>query len=196
MTRSIFFDTETTGLPINRYRDALVARNNWPDIVSICWMVFEDRVHVKTENHIIKPDGWSIPAEAAAIHGITDTIAESEGVPLQGVLELFRADIAGCSRIVAHNLEFDKNVVLGAYKWRLGVDPTFWPAKAEVCTAQVSKWEMKLPSRYPKAADPYKYPSLSELYKDTFGTTAPVGAHNAERDVDVLQKIVWARWGA
>jgi DNA polymerase III epsilon subunit-like protein len=159
-------------------------------------MIFDGRKLVKKGNYIIKPDGWKIPAEAAAIHGITDAIAEAKGVPLQGVMDEFRALLeAGCIRIVAHNLEFDKNVVLGAYKWRLGVDPAaFWPVKAEVCTAQVSKWEMKLPSRYPKSADPYKFPSLGELYKDTFGTDPPDGAHNAERDVDVLQKIVWARW--
>jgi len=198
MSRSIFFDTETTGLPRDRYKDALKGPNNWPDIVSICWMVYEGRILVKKENHIIKPAGWKIPAEAAAIHGITDAIAEARGVPLQGVMDKFRFDIVGCVRIVAHNLEFDKNVVLAAYKWRLGVEPSVvWPLsvqKAELCSAQKSKWELKLPSRYPKSADPYKYPSLDELYKDTFGVDAPDGAHNAERDVDVLQAIVWKRW--
>jgi len=196
MVRSIFFDTETTGLPRDRYKGALVAPGNWPDIVSICWMIFEDRKMVKKVYHIIKPQGWKIPAAASAIHNITDAIAEAKGVPLQDVMEEFRTDIvAGCVRIVAHNLEFDKNVVLGAYKWHLGIDPvSFWPVKAEICTAQVSKWELKLPSRYPKSTDPYKFPSLGELYKDTFGKDAPSGAHNAERDVDVLQAIVWARW--
>ena len=195
MVKFIFFDTETTGLPRDRYKSALVGPGNWPDIVSICWMVFEGHTLIKKVYHIIKPEGWKIPLEASKIHGITDEIAEAKCVPLQDVMEEFRADIEDCYRIIAHNLEFDKNVVLGTYKWRLGVDPlAFWPVKAEFCTAQVSKWELKLPSRYPKSADPYKFPSLGELYKDTFRKDPPDGAHNAERDVDVLQSIVWSRW--
>lgn len=195
MVRFIFFDTETTGLPRDRYKGALVGPGNWPDIVSICWMVFEGHTLIKKVYNIIKPQGWKIPAAASAIHGITDEIAEAKGVPLQDIMAEFSEDIKGCYRIVAHNLEFDKNVVLGAYKWHLGINPLeFWPVKAEFCTAQVSKWEMKLPSRYPKSADPYKFPSLGELYKDTFRKDAPDGAHNAERDVEVLQAIVWARW--
>jgi DNA polymerase III epsilon subunit-like protein len=195
MVKFILFDTETTGLPRDKYKSALIGPDNWPDIVSICWMLFEGHTLIKKVYHIIKPKGWKIPLEASKIHGITDAIAEAKGVPLQDVMDEFRTDIKDSYRIIAHNLEFDKNVVFGAYKWHLGIDPlTFWPVKAEFCTAQVSKWEMKLPSRYPNSSDPYKFPSLGELYKDTFKVDAPSGAHNAERDVDVLQAIVWARW--
>jgi len=193
MTVTIFFDTETTGLPKNKYNGGLKEPNNWPDIVSICWMVFENKTFVKKHNFIIKPEGWSIPQDASDVHGITEAIAYEKGSSLKDVLELFHKDIENCDQIVAHNLAFDKNVVLAAYKWRLHITPN-WPTKAEICTTQKSKWEMKLPSRYPKSNDPYKYPNLNELYKDTFGEEAPNNAHNAERDVDVLQKIFWKRW--
>jgi hypothetical protein len=57
-----------------------------------------------------------------------------------------------------------------------------------------SKNELKLPARYPKPWDMYKMPRLDELYEATFKEPAPAGAHRADRDVEVLEKIVWARW--
>lgn len=195
MVRTIVFDTETTGLPMNRYLDALHSPGIWPDIVSICWWVYEGKELVKKENHIIYPDKWEIPESSIKIHGITYMKAQTDGVPLGTVLADFRADLTGVDHIIAHNLMFDKNVVFNAYKWRLGQDPTlFWPMNAEFCSGERSKAELKMPARYPKPGDLYKMPRLDELYEHTFHTPAPSGAHNAERDVDVLQQIVWARW--
>ena len=194
--RVLFFDTETTGLPKDKYLAALISKNNWPDIVSISWMVFDGDCAVRKETHIIKPEGWIIPEEVSKIHGITHTMAESIGVSLSGVLDLFIYDMERCSMIVAHNIEFDRNVMLNAYKWRLNKNTIFWKYDKEFCTAQNSKADLKLPSRQrvvnPK--DPYKLPRLDELYEATFNEPAPQKAHSSERDVDVLQKIFWARW--
>ena len=192
MTRIIMFDTETTGLPVNKKESALISSNNWPDIVSICWMVFENRTLVRTENHIISPNGWIIPEESIRIHGITQERAQAEGRPLEEVLNKFRADIESACYIIAHNLQFDKNVVFNAYMWRLNMNPMkFWNTDAEFCTQEASKDEMKLRSLYGRD---YKFPKLDELYKDTFKKDAPADAHNAMRDTQVLQQIVWERW--
>jgi DNA polymerase III epsilon subunit-like protein len=192
--RIIFFDTETTGLPKSKKISALDASNNWPDLVSICWMVFENTDHIRTENHMIKPKGWTIPRESSNIHGITEAIANREGKTLSEVLSLFKHDIESAGYIIAHNIHFDKNVVFHAYKWRLGVDPRpFWNSEAELCTAELSKDEMKLVGMYTKPGE-YKFPRLDELYENTFKCRAPENAHNALRDVEVLQKIVWKRW--
>ena len=118
----------------------------------------------------------------------------AEGSDLLEVLSEFRTDIQGVKYLVAHNMEFDKNVMLNAFIWRLNIDPSFWPLKAEFCSAQKSKDELKLASLYPKPWDLYKIPKLDELYQATFYMAAPEGAHNAERDVDVLQQIFWKRW--
>jgi hypothetical protein len=37
-------------------------------------------------------------------------------------------------------------------------------------------------------------PSLKELYKATFFTDEPPGAHNSARDVEVLEEIILKRW--
>ena len=192
--RVLFFDTETTGLPKKRGVSALDDANVWPDLVSISWQVYEGRELVCKESHIIKPVGFKIPDESVKFHGITTEIAEDNGKPLNDVLIHFAEDVILSDRVVAHNLEFDKNVVFHSFKWRLSKDVNWWPVTSEFCSLQKSINEMKLPSKFGKSSDPYKMPGLDELWKDTFGTEAPANAHSSERDVDVLQKIVWRRW--
>jgi DNA polymerase III epsilon subunit-like protein len=194
-SRILFFDTETTGLPKDKGLNAILQRGNWPDLVSISWIVYDKGERVKKESHIIRPQGWFIPADAAKIHGITDEIANIQGEGLREVLHAFTADLRGCNYVVAHNMEFDRNVLHAAYKWRLAADPReFWPYEAEVCTMVLSRDELRLPAKYPKANDPYKLPRLDELYEATFATKAPSGAHSADRDTEVLTAIFWARW--
>lgn len=194
--RVLFFDTETTGLPKDKYTCATFSRNNWPDVVSISWQLFYHDELIRKQTFLIKPEGWVISEEVTKIHGISHEKAHEEGISLEKALALFKVDLECCDMVVAHNIEFDRNVLLNAYKWRLGMNTVFWPYELEFCTAQKSKADLKLPSRQkvvnPK--DPYKLPRLDELYEATFGEPAPKMAHTSERDVDVLQKIFWARW--
>jgi DNA polymerase III epsilon subunit-like protein len=195
MPHTLFFDTETTGLPVNKKMEALRCKGNWPDLVSISWSVYDEDVCVKRVTHIVRPDLWTIPEESIAIHKITMERAHAEGLPLAEVMEEFHSDLVKCSRFVAHNMAFDKNIIFNAFAWRLGKDPRkFWLEDAEFCSLEKSKNELKLPARYPKPWDMYKMPRLDELYEATFKEPAPAGAHRADRDVEVLEKIVWARW--
>ena len=201
---TLFFDTETTGLPIDRRVPALDNEVNWPQLVSLSWSLWKEGECVKRESHLIKPQGWIIPAESTAIHGITTEIATANGSDLLEALMSFRADVVKCfdgGRIVAHNMEFDKNVVFHAFAWHLRKDPRkFWPEDAEFCSQTKAKDELKLPFAFAsakanaKANDQYKLPGLDELYRATFNEPAPPSAHSSSRDVEVLEKIYWARW--
>ena len=193
MIRAVIFDTETTGLPRDKHVPANNQKGNWPDIVSISWRVYENSVCRKKENYIIKPDGWTIPAESTRIHGITPAMA-AEGVSLQSALGAFCDDIATAQIIVAHNLSFDKQVVLNALKWRLGLRTVAWSPLADMCTGILSTNDLKLPFMGRNVPGNYKMPSLKELYRATFSTDDPPGAHNSARDVEVLEEIVLKRW--
>lgn len=193
---TLFFDTETTGLPIDRKIPALQNEKNWPQLVSLSWSLWEGGECVKRESHIIRPRGWTIPASSALIHGITQELAEANGSPLENALDSIRKDIIRSSKIVAHNMEFDKNVLFHAFAWHLRKDPRkFWPEAAEFCSQTVAKGELKLPYAYSKPNDLYKLPGLDEVYRATFNEEAPPSAHSSARDVEVLEKIYWARWG-
>ena len=187
----VFLDTETTGLPRFREISAESMANNWPDIVSLAWSVYtKGGVLLKSKYSIIRPDGWTIPADSTKIHGITNEQAYTEGKDLGQVMDEFTMDLQTCDTVVAHNMEFDKNVLFNAYKWRLKTTPS-WPR--EICTMLKSEPELKLPRKYPSAYRPYKSPSLTELYKATFGKE-PTGQHNSQKDVEILCEVYWKRW--
>lgn len=180
MSQILIFDTETNGLPKNRNAAGNAVKDNWPDILSICWMVYKDEKHIKTEYHLVKPDGWKVTA--TEVHGLTENMLETEGKPLAEVLSLFLADVAASKYVVAHNLRFDKNVVFSAAKWRLGIDPRVaWTWGKDVCTAC-------------KGMVKGKIPKLDFLYESIFGRPAPEGAHNALRDVEVLKDVFFANF--
>jgi len=195
MVKVIVLDTETTGLPRNKAIGALQSNKNWPDLVSICWFIYEDKELERKEYHLIRPEGWRIGSEVAKIHGIDHETAMRDGESLRDVLLLFQADVKGAYVVAAHNMQFDKNVILHAYKWRLGMDPsTFWPVEAEFCSADESRDELKLPFPEGRPGTGFKTPRLDELYWATFKKPPPENAHNAERDVEVLAAILWERW--
>jgi len=203
MVKVILLDTETTGLPRNKRIGALESNKNWPDLVSFCWFIYEDTELQRKEYHVIRPEGWRIGADSANIHGISHETAMRDGEPLQDVLALFRTDATDAYLIVAHNLHFDKNVLFHAYKWRLGQDPTtFWRPDMDFCSAEEARDELKLPfpdRQWPgqsptQKPEGYKTPRLDELYVATFQKPPPENAHHAERDVEVLAAIMWARW--
>jgi DNA polymerase III epsilon subunit-like protein len=196
---TIIFDTETTGLPKNKWRSALQGPANWPDLVSICWLVYdEDWDLVKKEYYVVRPQGWTVPADSSAIHGITQAIAETYGEPLADVLALFAKDLKTARRLVAHNMAFDKNVIQGAFKWRLGMEPAeFWPAE-EFCTMEASRDVLRLSwkgAQKPGKPTSFKPPRLSELWSYAFSGTPQPQAHNSEGDALATAAIYMKLWG-
>lgn len=159
----MLFDTETTGLPVNYNKSALVEPNNWPHIVSISWIIYDlfENKTCSSKNYIVYPSFWNIPEESSAIHGITYEKAILEGADLRQVINDFlsqKYDI-----LIAHNMNFDYNVLLNAIQWDLHM--TDWLEripKARLCTMEISRNICKLPS---KNGYGYKYPKLSELYQ-------------------------------
>lgn len=194
MTKILFFDTETTGLPTRR-ASPLTSKYVWPEIVSISWQLYEDKNLVSKETFIIKPDGWAIPPASIKFHGITNEYAKQNGSPIIDIMKHFKKIIIESDFIVAHNMDFDKNVIFHAFKWRVGENPLlFWDEKKEVCSMVMAKNELKIPSKYPKPNDLYSFPGLDVLYTATFDEPAPPKPHSSDRDTEVLQKIVFKRW--
>lgn len=191
----LFFDTETTGLPKRRNSNALESKDNWPDIVSVAWAVYEQNgTLVKKCYSLVKPEDWVIPDDSIKIHGITNEKAHAEGRPLRDVLSELKDDLEKSDTVVAHHMEFDKNVLFNAYKWRLNQNPWhLWP-ETEFCTMIHGEPEAKIPSKYPSSKRPYKSPSLTELYKVAFNGKEPTGQHNSLKDVEIMCDVYWKLW--
>ncbi|MCK5782331.1 MAG: DNA polymerase III subunit alpha [Flavobacteriales bacterium] len=119
----IIFDTETTGLPKN-YNAATTDSENWNRCVQLAWQIHDvNGKLVDVKNFIIRPEGYSIPFNAAQVHGITTDRANKQGMPLEYVLNEFNKDIEKSSFLVGHNVNFDINIV-GAEFHRAEIEPS------------------------------------------------------------------------
>jgi DNA polymerase-3 subunit epsilon len=171
----LFFDTETTGIPRN-YKAPASDLTNWPRIVQLAWLTTAADGHeIGCAEHLIKPDGFEIPNDAAKIHGITTKIANETGTELNIVLARIEKDLMNVNTIVAHNMQFDEKV-LGAEFLRTG-RPNIVTTKAKICTMQLSTEFCQLPGPYG-----YKWPTLQELHLKLFNISFQ-GAHRALSDV-------------
>ena len=180
----LFFDTETTGTPRN-YKAPVTDSYNWPRLVQLAWiMADKDGNVLKRKSVIIKPEGFSIPADATAVHGITTERAQKEGLPLHEVLEEFVTDLSLAKQIVGHNIEFDKNIV-GAELYRFGMDYAQLMDKPSTCTMKSSTDYCAIPN--PNGYFGYKWPSLQELYFKLFNRNF-VDAHDALADITATKE--------
>ena len=189
MVLRLFFDTETNGLPKYDKIPAIDGSGNWPDIISICWMLYEDDTKKKQEYTIIKPyfDGWNEKSEE--VHGISRDEADISGSLLASVLTDFMADVRACDQIIAHNLYFDKNVILNAVKWNMNGDISFWDDSKEFCTLVNARNGKNLLLPINENREDISY-TLDNLYRYAFKVAeAPKDAHNALRDVEVLKDV-------
>ena len=183
----LFFDTETTGLPMH-WNTPATDINNWPRIVQIAWQLHTDEgTEVTNRNYIIQPQGFTIPKESSDIHGITQDRAQTEGVPLQTVLQEFQEYIDKADFLVAHNISFDEKVV-GAEFLRKDMLDTL-PLKNKICTKEISTNFCAIPHSNGKSS--YKWPKLSELYMKLFGEDF-ADSHNALADVHATAKCFFA----
>lgn len=107
------FDTETTGLPATS-EISYEKLSLWPYIVQISYIIYETDTCelIKVRDHIIKlPDNMKINEESIKIHGITDEISQKKGVYLDEIMEEFIDDFQGVECMVAHNINFDLNIL-------------------------------------------------------------------------------------
>ncbi len=177
------FDCETTGVPEKGMKwdvDFL----QFPRPVTMAW-AFGD-----TERHeIIRPQGWDIPTETVAIHGITTEQADKEGKPFVEVVTEFLNDAEKYPLICAHNVYFDTSIIKAAIM-------ALCPELADKAESALFKGKridtMRKTIKFVGARKENgsgKFPTLEELFAKLFdGATFP--AHNALEDVRALRKCL------
>lgn len=171
----LFFDIETTGLP--KVRDASITNlNNWPRMVQLAWLRYDENQNLIFEaNYIIKPEGFTIPADASKVHGITTEKALESGVHLETALQEFSEVISKSEIIIAYNMDFEEKIV-GAEFLRSGVKSVLFD-KQRFCTMKTTTELCQITGPYG-----YKWPKLSELYYHLFKKDFE-DAHDAAVDV-------------
>jgi len=148
-------------LPRN-YNAPITDFKNWPRLVQIAWILYDqDGNRISNATHIVKPNGFTIPAAASGLHGITTERANNEGADLVFVLNEFTKQIEQCHSLVAHNISFDEKIV-GAEFLRNNMQNVI-QTKKRICTMHGSK-------HYCAIKGPYgiKFPQLAELHYKLF----------------------------
>jgi DNA polymerase-3 subunit alpha len=178
----LIYDTETTGLPRN-YEAPVSDLENWPRLVQLAWQLHDAKGRLTNAgNHLVKPEGFTIPYNAEKLHGISTEMATKEGEELTKVLGAFLADLGKAAVVVGHNIDFDINIIRAEFL-RTGLEDGL-ENKPQVCTKMESIDHCALPGG---RGGGYKWPTLAELHQKLFGA-AFGDAHDASADVQATAR--------
>ena len=175
----LFFDCETTGLPRSRFFSPEDVEG-WPHLVQIAWAHYDLWGNPEdARSHIVRPDGFMIPADATKIHGITHAHALRVGRELAEVLDEFLGAVERPGTVlVAHNLDYDRGV-LGGELVRQN-KPLRFLEMPGICTMKSTTELCRL--LRPGGGFGFKWPTLEELHVYVFGHSYE-GAHDASSDL-------------
>ena len=183
--RVLTFDTETTGLP-KRYNGAISDSDNWPHIVQLSFILYDLDMQktIAIHDFIIRlPENIIITQENMNIHGISNEMSRQKGVDIKEALLCMSACLDSTHVLVAHNLEFDANMIAAECN-RIGY-PNILRIKpfAEYCTMlhSMKLCNIKMISRKTNR-EIIKFPKLIELYQKLFDEV-PNNLHNSLVDV-------------
>jgi len=178
----LIYDTETTGLPRN-FEAPVTDLDNWPRVIQLAWQLHDaDGSLIEAKEFIIQPDNFTIPYNAAKVHGISTELALQEGVELKVVLEQFISALSRTKVIVGHNIDFDLNII-GAEFLRCSFE-NYFEGIVQLCTKLESVEYCALPGG---RGGGFKWPTLGELHQKLFQEDFPE-AHNAAADVQATTR--------
>lgn len=177
--KRLYYDTETTGFPAK----AGSPLSEQPFIVQLAAiLVDDDEGEMASMNVTIKPAGWTVPEDAAKIHGISTEKAERFGIPIASAMSMFSQLCRQSEQAIAHNDEFDVKLV-GFEIDRLQ-KPNVLLQTPRFCTMKATTEICKLPGRYGQ----FKWPKLIEAHQHFFGEGFD-GAHDALVDVRACHRV-------
>jgi DNA polymerase-3 subunit epsilon len=189
----LFFDTETTGLPARGFGPADPRQ---PHLVQLaCLLADEDGTERASLSLIVAPP-IPIPAEAAAVHGITDEIARGAGVSQSSAVSIWAQMARRAHTLVAHNIPFDLGLLQSAWFRTRGptADGTWadlLEGRRQFCTMRAATGPVNLPPTDRMRAAGFnrpKAPKLSECVRHFFDEDL-AGAHDALVDVRACARV-------
>lgn len=191
----LFYDTETNGVPQWNLPSEDPSQ---PHVTQLAAELCDERNGnvVASMDVLIKPDGWTIPAELEELTGITTALAFAKGIPLADALNRFTELWKRCTMRVAHNESFDARMLRIEYFRELDADDPLhdeWKAGAAFCTQGRSTKIINLPPTAKMLAAGRRHaksPNLAEAYKFFTGKEL-VGAHNAAIDLAACRDVYY-----
>ena len=180
----LVFDVETTGLlPKNPTLE------NSPYITQLSFVLYDKdkkSIHFEYNQFIRIPEEIEIPVKVSEITGITRELLNEKGILIQDALLDFIVAFYGANLYVAHNLDFDWNMLITECARNC---PTYEKILRDhkmhncYCTMKMSKDLVKIERTNARGVY-YKFPTLAELYEFLFKESAAnLRLHDAREDV-------------
>ena len=171
----LVFDIETDGLIIKEN-----SNNQYPTILQITWYLINEKHEIlKRKTYLINPDNISTN-KAFDINHLDISINKKVGMKLFDILREFSSDSFYAKKIVAHNIEFDLDIInhyLNKYNLQ-----NYVSNKETICTmkSSVSLFNDGL------------YPSLNKLYCRLYNNNDITNdLHNSEFDAFITVKCLF-----
>lgn len=203
-SRIMVFDTETNGLIAkSKVGGPPIPLDQQPHILQISFVIYDTATWkiVKSTDLYIKVDpSIAISAKITELTGITREICDTKGIPIEEAMHEFYKEYIECDCIVAHNLDFDREMILievqrilknggveGEPNWYCVFNSLYEKVnnKMTFCTMKVGKAVCKI-ERITASGTYFKPPKLVELYNHFFGEgSAPSNLHNSLTDTYV-----------
>jgi len=171
---TIIFDTETTGL----IKNAAKPLSMQPSIIEFGGIKVDEELNeIDRINFMVNPR-VPLPPIITKITGITkDDLRDAK--PFSHHFDALVGFFKGCERMIAHNLPFDRNMMLFELK-RMGAEYRFpWPS-IHTCTAENGKSLFN-----------GKYTKLEKMYEH-FYNKDPKQTHRAVGDCEILLDVARA----
>lgn len=166
-------DTETSGLfDFSKPADA----EGQPRLAHLAMILTDGELaEVDFIEFFIRPDGWEMSDEVAAIHGLTTEKLNKIGVPIADALAAYAKAIDGGHVIVTFNAQYDTKVMRGEMR-RAEIDDRF-ERTPNICVMRALTDICKVPRAKGKG---FKFPKLAEACAHF--EIVPTGAHTADAD--------------
>lgn len=193
MTLALIYDCETSGLPLFSEPSEDPRQ---PHVVQLgaCLVDLESKRVVSQLDVVVKPDGWTIPKDVAAIHGITTEFAGDVGISEKSAIEMLLEFWASHRLRIGHNEQFDARIIRIACMRHVPSMSDSWKAGKAHCTQLLSTPILKLPpTERMRAANRshYKSANLREAYKHFTGRELE-NAHSAMADVRGCMEVYFS----
>lgn len=193
--------------------------SKWPNSVQFCYILYDNQLHTaKVVNEVIRmPEDATMDPGSEAIHKIS--LAKTQGrtkrvinpktgeemmtfnPEIHEVLIEFMKDFEKADVIVAHNLHFDRNMLLAEMD-RLRTRPGFemfeefiqnlYANKKEFCTGKFGADVCQISAVNKMGKEYYKMPKLNALYTHLFGYAPDESKlHDALMDVVICMRCFY-----
>lgn len=178
------FDTETSGLfDFAKPADA----PGQPRLASIAMLAADEHLNLIAATFVmVRPEGWTMPAEAQRINGLSQHLLETNGVPVGEVLWRYAQEIERGAVMVAHNAQYDAKIMRGEMR-RAGM-PDLYTATPTICTMKALEPVLRIPKATGRG---WKWPKLAEAVRQCLGRDH-ANAHGALPDA--LACLDLLRW--